>query len=30
VERRNIQGGTGSKSVAAQLKEAEKILKKVG
>lgn len=30
VERRNIQGGTGSKSVAAQIKEAEKILKRVG
>ena len=27
IERRNIQGGTGSKSVAAQLKEAEKLLK---
>jgi argininosuccinate lyase len=30
VERRNIQGGTGSKSVAAQIREAEKILKRVG
>ncbi len=30
VERRNIQGGTGSKSVTAQLKEAEKMLKRVG
>lgn len=30
VERRNIQGGTGSKSVAAQIKEAEKILRRVG
>jgi argininosuccinate lyase len=30
VERRNIQGGTGSKSVAAQLREAERILKRVG
>ncbi len=27
AERRNIQGGTGSQSVAAQLKEAEKLLK---
>jgi argininosuccinate lyase len=30
VERRNIKGGTGSKSVAVQLKEAEKLLKRVG
>lgn len=30
VERRNIQGGTGSKSVAAQIREAERILKRVG
>jgi argininosuccinate lyase len=30
VERRNIQGGTGSKSVAAQIKEAEKLMRKVG
>jgi argininosuccinate lyase len=30
VERRNIQGGTGSKSVAAQLREAESILRHVG
>jgi len=27
AERRNIQGGTGSQSVSAQLKEAEKLLK---
>ncbi len=30
VDRRNIQGGTGSKSVAAQIREAEKVLKRVG
>jgi argininosuccinate lyase len=30
VERRNIQGGTGSKSVAAQIREAEKLMKRVG
>jgi argininosuccinate lyase len=30
VDRRNIQGGTGAKSVAAQLREAERILKRVG
>ena len=30
VERRNIQGGTGSKSVAKQIQEAERIMKRVG
>jgi argininosuccinate lyase len=30
VERRNIQGGTGSRSVAAQIKEAERMMKRVG
>jgi argininosuccinate lyase len=30
VERRNIQGGTGSKSVATQIREAEKLMKTVG
>jgi argininosuccinate lyase len=29
VERRNIQGGTGSKSVEAQIREAEKLLRGV-
>lgn len=30
VDRRNIQGGTGAKSVAGQIREAERILKRVG